>query len=85
MHRMTRRQHAARTVTRYRASLTAMRASDGAVGGAYRWVHKQGPTSLALTVAGMVAFTVAAFTIAGALGWAVIGASCWFLEWLTRD
>lgn len=85
MHRLTRRQHAARTMTRYRTTLRAMRANDGAIGGGYRWVQKQGPMSLALTVAGMTAFAVAAFTVAGALGWATIGASCWFLEWLTRD
>ena len=41
--------------------------------------------SLALTVLGMLAFTVAAFLIVAPLGWAVIGASCWFLEHLTRD
>ncbi len=46
---------------------------------------KQGPVSLALTVAGMVAFVVAAFLIVAPLGWAVIGASCWFLEHLTRE
>lgn len=38
-----------------------------------------------LTVAGMAAFTVSAFIITAALGWAVIGAACWFLEYLTRQ
>lgn len=39
---------------------------------------------LVLLVAGMVAFTVSAFIIAGALGWAVAGAMLWYLEWLTE-
>lgn len=41
--------------------------------------------SLGLTIGGMVAFTVAAFLIVAPLGFAVIGASCWFLEYLTRE
>lgn len=40
---------------------------------------------LVLLVTGMAAFTVAAFTLAVALGWAVVGASCWYLEWLTEQ
>lgn len=62
-----------------------LREDQGPAGGAYRWVMKQGPMSLALTVAGMVAFTVAAFTVAAALGWLIVGASCWWLEHLTRE
>lgn len=46
---------------------------------------RQGAVSLTLTVAGMVAFVVAAFLIIAPLGWAVIGSSCWFLEYLTRE
>ncbi len=41
--------------------------------------------SLALTIVGMVAFTVAAFLIVAPAGWVVIGASCWYLEALTRE
>jgi hypothetical protein len=55
------------------------------MGQAARWFVKQGPVSLVLTVAGMVAFAVSAFIITAALGWAVIGAGCWFLEYLTRQ
>lgn len=54
-------------------------------GNATRWAMRQGLVSLLLTVLGMLAFTVAAFTLATALGFTVIGASCWFLEYLTRE
>lgn len=40
--------------------------------------------SLALTLLGMAAFTVAAFLIIAPLGWAVIGCSAWYFEALTR-
>lgn len=84
MHRMTRRQNTMRTLARWRRQVRALRSSDSVIGTWWRWILRQGPMSLLLTVAGMVAFTVAAFTIATALGWAVIGISCWTLEWQTR-
>lgn len=84
MHRMTRRQHAVRTFARWRTRVRAVRSSDSFLGTWWRWVIRQGPMSLFLTVAGMVAFTVAAFSLAGPLGWATIGVCCWLLEWETR-
>jgi hypothetical protein len=47
-------------------------------------VH-QGAVSLFLTVIGAVAFIVAGFKVYGPIGWLVAGASCWWLEYLTRD
>ena len=55
------------------------------MGQAARWFVKQGPVSLVLIVAGAAAFTVAAFTLATALGWAVIGGMLWYLEALTSE
>lgn len=50
-----------------------------------RWVLRQGPVSLVLTVLGMAAFTVAGFMVYSPAGWVVAGAACWYLEHLTRE
>lgn len=55
------------------------------IGGAARWAIRQGLVSLALSIAGMLAFTVAAFLLAAPLGFAVFGLMCWFLEYSVRE
>ncbi len=55
------------------------------IGLAARWLVRQGLSTLALTVLGMVAFVVASFLVFVPLGWFVAGAACWYLEYLTRE
>lgn len=54
-------------------------------GSAVRWILRQGPMSLALTVGGMASITVAAFLLAAALGFLVLGIGLITLENLTRQ
>lgn len=68
-----------------RADHVALQLRQNWAGNAARWCQKQGLVSLALTVLGIAAFVVAAFLIIAPLGWATIGAGCWFLEHLTRE
>jgi len=60
-------------------------ARQNLAGTAARWCLRQGLVSLALHIVAMLAFTVAAFSIIGPLGWAVLGVSCLAMEYLTRE
>lgn len=56
-----------------------------AVGAAVRWAMRQGLVSLGLHVVGLASFVVAAFILATALGFVVLGAACIVMETLTNE